>query len=129
VPPLHPAGEASGLRSMVVDGVRRKPGKKLQGTGAMASGTASRSLPRYADKFHDGRQPSIHSSSIITFSYYKSPVDYSKSIAALVEAGMLSSSRDSPRTLSSILSGEGLYEMEHGGSQLAFSLPCLQLML
>jgi hypothetical protein len=42
---------------------------------------------------------------------------------------MLSSSRDSPRTLSSILSGEGLYEMEHGGSQLAFPLPCLQLVV
>jgi hypothetical protein len=27
------------------------------------------------------------------------------------------SSRDSPRTLSSILSGEGLYEVERGGSQ------------
>jgi hypothetical protein len=46
-----------------------------------------------------------------------------------VEAGMLSSSRDSPRTLSSILSGEGLYEMEHGGSQLAFFVPLSQLIL
>jgi hypothetical protein len=36
---------------------------------------------------------------------------------------MLSSSRDSPRTLSSILSGEGLYEVELEGSQLAFPLP------
>jgi hypothetical protein len=67
--------------------------------------------------------------SITTFSYYKSPIDYSKSIALPVEPSMLSSSRDSPRTLSSILSGEGLYEKEHGGSQLAFTLPCLQLML
>jgi hypothetical protein len=47
-------------------------------------------------------------------------------MASPVEASMLSSSRDSPRTLSSILSGEGLYEMQHGRSQLAF-LPYLQL--
>jgi hypothetical protein len=60
--------------------------------------------------------------SITTFSYYKSPIDYSKSIALLVEASMLSSSRDSPGTLSSILSGEGLYEMEHEGSRLTFPI-------
>src|ERR1700722_64790 len=34
------------------------------------------------------------------------------------------SSRDSPRTLSSILSGEGLYEVERGGSQARNFSPC-----
>jgi hypothetical protein len=85
------------------------------------SGSPSLLVIRLDGQFHHGRQASIHSSSITTFSYYKPPVDYSESIASPVEASMPSSSCDSPRTLSSILSGEGLYEMEHGGSQLASS--------
>src|ERR1700677_4764259 len=40
---------------------------------------------------------------ITTFSYHKSPLDYSRSVAAPAEASMLFSSRDSPGTLSSIL--------------------------
>jgi hypothetical protein len=60
---------------------------------------------------------------ITTFSYHKSPIDYSRSVAEPAEASMLFSSRDSPGTLSSILSGEGLYEMEHGdrGSHFLYS--------
>jgi hypothetical protein len=46
---------------------------------------------------------------------------------APVEASMLFSSRDSLGRLSSILSGEGLYETEHGGSQLAFRSTLLAL--
>jgi hypothetical protein len=99
----------------------KSAGLKLVAFRSRMPGRAEQLTDRYIHRqFHHGRRASICSSSITTFSYYKSPVDYSKSIAPPVEASMLSSSRDSPRTLSSILSGEGLYEMEHGGSQLAF---------
>jgi hypothetical protein len=37
VPPVHPAGEASRLRGDGGGWVRRKPGKKLQATGAMVT--------------------------------------------------------------------------------------------
>jgi hypothetical protein len=67
-----------------------------------------------------------HSPNVTTFSYYKSSVDYSKSVAVPIQPRMLFKSRDSPGPLSSIFSGEGLYEKEYGGSQLALPLPCFE---
>jgi hypothetical protein len=51
----------------------------------------------------------------ITICYYhKSVVYYSRALADSCRTGMLFSSGDYPRTLSSILSGEGLDEGEQG---------------
>jgi hypothetical protein len=53
--------------------------------------------------------------------YYKPVMDYARSIAKSVGTSMLFSSGDSSRTLSSILSGEGLDEREQEESPLLFS--------
>jgi hypothetical protein len=57
---------------------------------------------------------------ITTCSYHKLVVYYSRTIAYSGRRSMLSSSGDFLRTLSSILSGEGLDEREQGKSPLAF---------
>jgi hypothetical protein len=51
---------------------------------------------------------------ITTCCYYKSLVYYSRDMANSYRRSMLFSSGDYPRTLSSILSGEGLDEGEQG---------------
>ena len=51
---------------------------------------------------------------ITTLSYHKSAVHYSRTIANSGRRSILSSSGDFPRTLSSILSGEGLDEGGQG---------------
>jgi hypothetical protein len=51
---------------------------------------------------------------ITTCCYYKSVVYYSRTLADSCRRSMLFSSGDYPGTLSSILSGEGLDEGEHG---------------
>jgi hypothetical protein len=57
---------------------------------------------------------------ITTCGYHKPVVYYSRALAYSCRRRMLSSSGDFPRTLSSILSGEGLDEREQGKSPLAF---------
>jgi hypothetical protein len=58
-------------------------------------------------------------SSITTCCYHKSVVYYSRTLANSSRTDMLFSSGDFPRTLSSILSGEGFDEREQGKSPLA----------
>jgi hypothetical protein len=65
---------------------------------------------------------------ITSCSYDKSAADYSRTLANSCRRSMLSSSGDFPRTLSSILSGEGLDEREPGKSPLVF-LGWLNLLL
>jgi hypothetical protein len=61
---------------------------------------------------------------VITTCYYYKPVsDYARFIAKSEGRSMLFSSGDSSRTLSSILSGEGLDEREQEESPLTFSPP------
>jgi hypothetical protein len=57
---------------------------------------------------------------ITTCSYHKPVVYYSRALAYSYRRSMLSSSGDFPGTLSSILSGEGLDEREHGESPFVF---------
>src|ERR1700733_11685085 len=57
--------------------------------------------------------------SITTCCYHKSVVYYSRTMADSSRTDMLFSSGDSPRTLSSILSGEGFDEREQGQSPLS----------
>ncbi len=51
---------------------------------------------------------------ITTLSYHKTAVYYSRTVANSGRRSILSSGGDFPRTLSSILSGEGLDEREQG---------------
>jgi hypothetical protein len=59
---------------------------------------------------------------ITTSSYYNSAFYYSRTVAVSGRRSMLFSSGDSLRTLSSILSGEGLDEREQRESPLSFHL-------
>jgi hypothetical protein len=56
----------------------------------------------------------IGQSVITTCGYYKSVLYYSRMMANFCRRSILFSSGDYPRTLSSILSGEGLDEREQG---------------
>jgi hypothetical protein len=58
---------------------------------------------------------------ITTYSYYNSAFYYSRTVAVSGRRSMLFSSGDSLRTLSSILSGEGLDEREQRESPLTLS--------
>src|ERR1700722_11230909 len=68
-------------------------------------------------KLLDGMQTarvSTQASSVTACGYYKSMVYYSRTLADSSRRDKLFSSGDSPRTLSSILSGEGFDEREQG---------------
>jgi hypothetical protein len=63
----------------------------------------------------------VGQSVITTCGYHKSVLYYSRIMANFCRRSILFSSGDYPRTLSSILSGEGLDESEQGWSPLVFS--------
>jgi hypothetical protein len=60
---------------------------------------------------------------ITTCSYHKPAVYYSRTLAVSGRRSMLFSGGDFPRTLSSILSGEGFDESEQGNRRFSFFYP------
>jgi hypothetical protein len=63
---------------------------------------------------------------ITTCSYHKPAVYYSRTLAVSGRRSMLFSGGDFPRTLSSILSGEGFDEREQGNRRFSFFHPTIR---
>src|SRR5580704_5038926 len=113
------------------DGIRRCPGDQV-GDFGIRQDFAVALLANQIDHMHGAGSPSAYGNStwvaspcignhgcgwvraITTCSYHKSVVYYSRALANSWRRSMLFSSGDYPRTLSSILSGEGLDEREQG---------------